>query len=713
MATQRTAIPSGRHTLWAALLACTTTALLLAVTFGAGVYGAVARIEASLPPAPSPGAIETSAVVLDRNGVLLRPFTTAAGRWRLPVAPDQVDQRFIAMLIAFEDKRFYRHRGVDFLALGRAAFQLAVNGRIVSGGSTLTMQVARLLEGNATRSAAAKLRQIVHARMLERQLSKQQILGLYLLLAPYGGNLEGVRAASLAYFGKEPRRLTPAEAALLVAIPQAPEARRPDRRHDAAGRARDRVLDRLAGAGIVSRDDAAAARREPVRKSRAQFPMLAAHAAARAATGRRKGASGVHRLTIRAGLQRALETLTASRLREQDARLSAAVLVADHQTGEILASVGSAGLLEMKRDGFVDMTLARRSPGSTLKPLIYGLGFEAGLAHPESLIEDRATGFSGYVPVNFDGRFHGTVTIRQALTASLNVPAVQVLDAVGPARLLARLRRAGAKPELPDATPAGLAIGLGGVGVSLKGLVSTYAAIARGGQAVKLHERVLPGSAGGERPATRAMLEPAASWYVADILRGTPPPTNGSAGQIAFKIGTSYGYRDAWAIGFDGRHVVGVWVGRPDGAPVPGLSGIRTAAPLLFEAFARIGPDRVPLKDPPSGVLQATTGKLPPPLQRFRHPRQQIAARDAEPEIAFPRDGVRVDLGLDADDAAMPLAIRIRYGKPPFVWFVNGAPVARSKFERTTTWTPDGAGFVTISVVDAAGRSDRVTVFLQ
>lgn len=710
MATTPDCKPSRRSDLGAAIAAFALTAVLLATAFGAGLHSAIERIEASLPPVPAPEGIETSAVVLDRNGLLLRPFTTAAGRWRLPVEASQVDKRFIAMLIGYEDKRFYDHHGVDYLALARAGLQLATSGRIISGGSTLTMQVARLLQGHTTRSAAAKLHQIVYAGAIERQLTKQQILNLYLLLAPYGGNLEGVRAAALAYFGKEPRRLTPAQSALLVAIPQAPEARRPDRHHGVAVRARNRVLKRLANAGVLKPDDAAAAPRETVRTARARFPLLAAHAAARAnaATTAR-----VHRLTIDTRLQRALETLTAARLGEMDRRLSAAVLVVDHGTGEILASVGSAGLLDTERKGFIDMTRARRSPGSTLKPLIYGLGFEAGLAHPESLIEDRPTGFSGYAPVNFDGRFHGTVTIRQALTASLNVPAVQVLDAVGPARLLARLRRAGAGPKLPDATPAGLAIGLGGIGISLKGLVASYAAIARGGQSVKLLERLTPAGADAADKTAGAVLEPAAAWYVADILRDTPPPANGSAGRFAFKTGTSYGYRDAWAIGFDGRHVVGVWVGRPDGAPSPGLSGILTAAPLLFEAFARIGPERVALKAAPRGVLKTTSAKLPEPLRRFRHPRQQIAARDAEPEIAYPRDGVRVDLGLGGDAKSVPLAIKVRYGEPPFTWLINGAPVARTGFERSASWIPDGVGFVTISVIDAAGHSDRVTVFLQ
>ena len=382
--------------------------------------------------------------------------------------------------------------------------------------------------------------------------------------------------------------------------------------------------------------------------------------------------------------------------------------MADHRTGEILASVGSAGLLDSTRNGFVDMTLAVRSPGSALKPFIYALAFEAGLAHPESLIEDRPTGFSGYVPVNFDGRYLGSVTIREALTRSLNVPAVLVLDAVGPSRLFSRLERAGARLTLPDGAAAGLAIGLGGVGVSLRGLVSAYGAIARGGSGLALRTR-----AGRMPDEGSRVLEPAAAWYVGDILRSTPPPANGSAGQIAFKTGTSYGYRDAWAIGFDGAHVIGVWVGRPDARPVPGLSGIETAAPLLFEAFDRLGARRTAAPPPPNGVLRAPGADLPPPLRRFRHPRKGPVARDRAPEIAYPRDGVRVDLGLKGERAPAPLAIKLRNGEAPFTWLVNGRPVSRGSYSRSVRWVADGPGFVTIAVVDAAGRSDRVSIFVE
>ena len=665
--------------------------------------------------------IATSTLMLDRDGRLLRAFTVADGRWRLPVELNAVDPTYVTMLLAYEDRRFESHPGVDALALMRAGWQLLSQGRIRSGGSTLTMQLARLLETRSTRDAGGKLSQIRTALWLERGLDKDAILQTYLTLAPYGGNLEGVRSASLAWFGKEPRRLTPAEAALLVALPQSPETRRPDRHPDAARRARDRVLEHVRLAGIIDADEAAAARAESVPTARLDAPILAAHLTDRLRRAHPERA--VHRLTLDAGLQERLEQLANARSAALGQRVSMAILVADHGRGEILASVGSAGLFETARQGHVDMTRAVRSPGSALKPLIYGLAFEDGRAHPESLIEDRPSAFGAYVPANFDLGFQGTITVRRALQLSLNIPAVKLLDAVGPARLVARMRRAGARPVLPDLSPPGLAVGLGGVGVSLTDLVGIYAAIARSGRPVILRETLdeagadsgLLGVVGSGADVGAPVLEARAAWYVASILAGAPAPTNSAPGVLAFKTGTSYGNRDAWAIGFDGRHVAGVWVGRPDGAPVPGLAGIDAAAPVLVEVFARLGPT-TPLPAAPPGILSSTSAELPPPLRRVQDPR--AASRDPSlggvqaPQIAYPPEGARVELGLGRGRAA-DLVLRVRDGVPPFTWFVDGAPVVREPFARTARWTPDGPGYVAISVVDARGGAARVSVFLE
>ncbi|WP_343116404.1 penicillin-binding protein 1C [Ostreiculturibacter nitratireducens] len=640
---------------------------------------------------------ETSVEVTARDGTLLRAFTVADGRWRMEPGP--VDPLFANMLIAYEDKRFRSHSGVDLRAMARAVAQAAWNGRVVSGGSTLTMQVARLLEETGTGRLSGKLRQIRVALALEHRLSKEEILGLYLRLAPYGGNLEGVRAASLAYFGKEPRRLTPAEAALLVALPQAPEARRPDRAPKAAEVARARVLARMEDAGVLAPDRVRAALTEPVPKARRAFPALAPHLAEalRAA----EPLVQQHATTIDAGLQAALESLAARAVARHGERLSVAILVADHRTGEILASVGAAEWTDEARAGFIDMTAARRSPGSLLKPFVYGLAFDEGLAHPETLVEDRPVAFGTYAPQNFDRAFRGTLPVREALQLSLNIPVVSLTEALGPARVMAALRRAGAAPELDG--PPGLAVALGGVGLSLRELVQAYAALARLGAPVRLSER--PGEADA---LPQRLFRPEAAWSVADILSGLAPPPGAPRNRLAYKTGTSYGHRDAWAIGFDGRHVAGVWMGRADGSSVPGAFGGDLAAPVLFQVFGRLKPALDPLPPPPPGTLILPNARLPQPLQRFR-PRDAVFsdAVPGAPEVAFPPDGAEVE----TRDGA--LVVKVRGGAAPFTWLANGAPVAVASRAREEELPVAGPGYVTLSVIDAAGRSAAVSVVLR
>jgi penicillin-binding protein 1C len=685
-----------RRTLrWFVALGCTALTC--------GLFGLAWWVQ-SLGPAPRGEGLTSSTVVLDREGRLLRAYATPEGRWRLPVALAAVDPRYIEALIQYEDKRFHAHHGVDPWALARAAMQLVTHGRIVSGGSTLTMQVARLLEPRAGRSLAAKLRQIVRALELEHALSKDQILTLYLNLAPFGGNLEGVRAATLAYFGKEPRRLTLAETALLVALPQSPEARRPDRFAAAARAARDRVLKRIATETACSSPELAHARLAPVPTARRRMPALAPLAADDAVAARRD--EKVLRLTIDARMQRNLEALARERVGAFGPAASVAILVVDNATGEVRAHVGSADYFDASRFGQVDMTDALRSPGSTLKPFIYGLGFEDGIIHPETLIEDRPVRYGTYAPENFDLTFQGTVTVREALQFSLNVPAVAVLDVVRASRLAARLRQAGARLVLPEGEAPGLAMGLGGVGIRLADLTMLYSGIARLGTAVPLAERQ-----GVAQAAPRRLLAPAAAWQVAHTLLGTPPPLNAVGGRIAFKTGTSYGYRDAWSVGFDGRYTIGVWVGRPDGAPLPGLVGRTAAAPILFDAFARTGDLIAPLPRAPRGVLMASNARLPPPLQRFR-PGGLPRVRVETPRIMFPPNGARLDLSIPGGGRDR-LALKIAGGTAPLTVLANGIPVIAAGHRRTVFWAPDGPGFVRLTVTDARGAADSVVVRIQ
>ena len=630
------------------------------------------------------------------------------GRWRLPVqAARQVDPGYRDLLLAYEDRRFWTHHGVDPWAVGRAAFQLVSQRRIVSGGSTVTMQVARLIEPRRERSVIAKLRQMVRAVQLERQLSKTEILDLYLALAPFGGNLEGVRAASLAYFGKEPRRLSLAESALLVALPQSPETRRMDRHPDIAQTARERVLDRMVSDQRVLAEDAAQAKSAEVPILRRPMPVLAPHAADQAVASQ-KGRD-VIRLTLDAPLQRHLEALARDRAAALGPDISIGIIAVDHASGEILARVGSPDYFDDKRAGQVDMTRAIRSPGSTLKPFIYGLAFEDGFVHPDSLIDDRPIRFGNWAPENFDMTFQGTVPVRKALQLSLNVPAIALLDRVGAPRLASRMAQAGARIVLPKDEVPGLAMGLGGVGITLQDLVQLYAGIARGGAALPLQE--IAGEAARE---PLRLLDPVAAWQVGHVLLGTPPPDNAVHNRLAFKTGTSYGYRDAWSVGFDGRMTIGVWVGRPDGAPVPGLVGRTAAAPILFDAFARSGKLPAALPKPPRGALIASNANLPLPLKRFRPPGDLVSSdRGQSLKIQFPLNGSRIDVGGAGDRAMTSVPVKVAGGVQPMTMLVNGVAIGHLDGRRQRLIDPPGPGFVRLTVMDAVGAADTVVVRIQ
>lgn len=667
------------------------------------------QLDRAFPP-PLPAALTVSTEVQDRDGQLLRAFATPDGYWRLATSLDQVDKQFVDMLVTYEDKRFWGHQGIDVLALARAAGQFATSGHIVSGGSTLSMQLARLIEPRDSRSLGSKIKQMLRALQIERRLSKREILERYLTLAPYGGNLEGVRAASLAYFGKEPKRLTVSEAALLVALPQLPEKRRPDRNLEIAHAARDRVLTRMVSAGLLGEREAARAALDDVSGLRRTLPALAAHAAyamlPKAIPGQKL------QLTIRKSVQEGLEQVAKDAAARLGPRLSVAMVLADARTGDILGEVGSADFFDATRSGWIDMSKVVRSPGSTLKPFIYGLAFEQGLVAQEMLIEDSPADFSGYRPKNFDMGYQGDVSIRQALQLSLNVPAIRVLDAVGPARLMARFRQADVIPVLPVNEAPGLAIGLGGVGMTLRDLVQLYAGLANGGKAHTLRDGTEPENA--ER-STTTILDGQATWQITDILSGVKPPQGAAQRGIAYKTGTSYGYRDAWSVGFDGRYVLGVWVGRPDAGAVPGLSGYISAAPILFEGFVRSGLAAVPLPSQPSGVRRPKREELPVTLTRFGADTDglvQATPTEPAPTIIFPPDGARVDLGTSSADAS-PLVLKLQGGRAPFRWLANGKPLVGIDRRRTATWQPDGAGYSTLTVIDAAGRAASVKVFVE
>lgn len=558
-----------RRTLLRLLLAAGAAALLLVA------------LDRAFPP-PLPGAEAFATVVVAADGTPLRAFPDAEGVWRYPVGIDDVSPEYLTALVEYEDRWFWRHPGVNPLALLRAAGQWMAHGRVVSGGSTLTMQVARILDPHR-RSLPGKLRQVLRALQLEWRLSKREILELYLNHAPYGGTLEGVEAASWAYLGKPARAMSRAEAALLAVLPQAPSRLRPDRHPDAARQARDKVLARLAAREVWPATEIDDARLEPVVARRLAPPRLAPLLAERLRSAN-PGAARVQS-TLDAALQAHLEERVARQFGRLPARTSAALLVVDNATLEARAYVGSLDFTDAARLGHVDMIRATRSPGSTLKPFLYGLALDDGLVHSESLLVDAPQRFGDYQPVNFDPTFNGPVSVAEALRLSLNVPAVDVLDRLGPARFTARLAHAGLTLRFPRGAAPNLSMILGGTGTSLEQLVGAYAALQREGLAGRV--RYTP----GEPSQDRRLLSSGAAWIIREILERRPDDPRGDTfdtstrPRIAWKTGTSYGFRDAWALGTTPRYTVGVWVGRPDGTPLPGQYGAITALPLLLDVI--------------------------------------------------------------------------------------------------------------------------------
>jgi penicillin-binding protein 1C len=659
---------------------------------------ALAVLDAAFPPDLARGA-RSSPVALDRHGQWLRALPVEKGRWRIRADLDRTDPSFIRRLIALEDARFPSHAGVDPAAVVRAAGSALLHGRVTSGASTLSMQTARLLQPGP-RTFGVKLVEMVRAVQIEARLTKRQILALYLTLAPYGGNLQGTRAASLAYFGHEPETLTPGEQALLIALPQSPEARRPDRHPEAARRARAQVLARLVRARLLSREDAAEADAEPL-PHRAPFPALAWHAAGQAA-----GSAAVDQAsvvtTLDAPLQTRVETLAAQAAKAQGPEAAAAVLVVEIRTRAVRAAVGSAGL--GRPGGWMDMTRALRSPGSTLKPFIYGFAFDEGIAAPDTVIEDAPRRFNDYAPEDFDRVFRGRVTAREALVYSLNVPAVETLSRIGPASFEARLQSAGVRLVRPRSgeIDAGLPLALGGEGVRLRDLALLYAALGDGGVAKPLawtEGEALPRP---RQPGVRIMRAAAAN-EVLDILKESPAPKGRAPAaltrlgpRLAFKTGTSYGFRDALAAGVVGGYAIVTWTGRADGGARGGLTGRDAALPLLFDVADTLdAPLNAARPIAPRGAPQAL---------------QQLQSAASGPRMIFPPDGstVQVD-ALGPGSRGLALAAQ----GEGLSWYVDGSPLPPERVNGAVVWRPPTPGFFRVEAVDAQGRKAEARVRIR
>ncbi|WMD21311.1 penicillin-binding protein 1C [Achromobacter seleniivolatilans] len=687
-----------------------------------------------LPPIDSGGA----AVVVAADGTPLRNYPSRDGIWRYPVKPDQVSKSYLDTLLTYEDRWFYWHPGVNPVALVRAGWQWATNRRIVSGGSTLTMQVARLIDpqlaGKPSRSMSAKLRQAWRAVQLEMHYSKDEILSLYLTHAPMGGIVEGVEMGSRLWLGKPARDLSPAEAAMLTALPQAPSRLRPDRHPEAAQAARDKVLDRMAELGRWTPAEVADAKIETVIAPPLRARWLAPLAAQRLlqeAGGKRTARRPGERpplvtSTLDADMQAAVERMLLDRVDALPPKVSMAVLVMDNDTLEVKAYAGSADFSDDTRAAHVDMVRGVRSPGSTLKPFLYAQALDEGLIHSESLLMDAPMSFGGYAPGNFQAAFAGPISVAQALQRSLNVPAVDLLDRVGPVNFASMMLSGGVRLRLPAGADPNLSLILGGGGTTLEELVGAYRALARGGISGRPRLRA-------EQPKVESrMMSAGAAWIVRDILEGGGHPdrpfyqSGSPARQLAWKTGTSFGFRDAWAVGVTDRWTIGVWVGRPDGTPNPGFFGANVAAPLLQDIVAALPEGAQIVRSRPETVQAAVTcwplGYKQGSGQSGLCPEQRAAwvlNETAPPSFAGYADATQGPLRLGGvangsvlrpvpGSQQVALDVDVQGAEGEVWWMLDGRVVNHGASGHPFKLVLAQDGRYTLTVMDTQGRHDRV-----
>ncbi len=631
----------------------------------------------------------TSPILLDQNETWLNVRTVEGGTWRIGADLETIDPAFLKALIEIEDSRFYAHSGVDGAAILRALKSWREEGDIVSGASTITMQLVRQYKPRP-RTIRSKMIESFEALRFELHFTKSEILEQYLTRISYGGNIEGIEAASRIYLGKSAKYLSPDEIALLIALPQAPEARRPDRNAQGAKGGRDRILKRLAEAGLIEAQTLTESLVAPIPLAKTDIPNAAWLTAERLA-----GEGQVVHSFIEPTLQRSLQNRLADFVDTLPEPVNASAIIVHAPTREVRAHAAIG-----RRDhdgGWLDMTAAIRSPGSTLKPFVYGLGMDDGLIGQDTHLRDAPSRFGSYRPENFDRRYYGDVTMAQALQHSLNVPAVGVLDRVGGRRLDATLRAAGVSPSQTgpgaDGADAGLALALGGTGLSARDLAVLYTAIANDGMAASL-KWTSEDSAFDE---SFTLLQKDTAKTLRDIMAAAPRPAGilptylgFKAPDVGYKTGTSYGFRDSWAAGLSGDYVVIVWVGRPDGGPRPGVTGRDAAAPLLFEIA-----NDLPYKSAKKSlrVENRTTEKL-------------ASADEAAPVILFPADGTEIaisDFGEDSE--GVDLVIQSAYENPRL--YVDDKPVERTR--HGFRFLPDAPGFYNLVVVDKKGHKTRGT----
>lgn len=561
--------------------------LLFSVVLTAGFLCFLA-VDFFFPMAKATELKKFSQLVVDKNGRPLRAFADNQGVWRYPTKHSQVSENYLQALINYEDREFWRHHGINPFSLLRAVGQLVTNGKAISGGSTLTMQVARILEPHS-KSIPGKLWQMFRAFQLEFYLDKTEILDLYLNYAPFGGPIEGIEAATYTYLGKSAKEMTDAESALMAVLPQSPTRFRPDRHPERAEKARNKVLDRLMTYHIWSKEKVAQAKLESVYAEFNSRPLVAPLLARRLV--KQFPNKRIIRSTIDIDLQMQMADQVKAYLSRFSESTSASALLVDNQSLEVLAYVGAGDFANKKRFGHIDMNRAIRSPGSTLKPFIYAMAMDKQLIHSESLLQDVPLHFAGYSPKNFTRQFAGPISTSKALQQSLNIPAVQVLSHLGAENFAGQLENAGLNLYFPGQSRPSLSLALGGVGVKLEELVAAYRSLAAEGLSGKL--RYLQDSVKQET----YLISKESAWIIGDILSKVPllsgrpgfhrssihnkGLTKTSNRWVAHKTGTSYGHRDAWMVAVTAKYSLAIWIGKPDGTPSPGEFGRKTAAPLV------------------------------------------------------------------------------------------------------------------------------------
>ncbi|HKR06330.1 MAG TPA: penicillin-binding protein 1C [Bacteroidia bacterium] len=533
--------------------------------------------------------VHYSQIVTDDKGKVIHAFLSDDDKWRMMTELNEISSVLRKSLIYKEDKYFYYHFGVNPVAIVRAVFNNTMHLQKTSGASTITMQVARMLNPKK-RTYLNKITEMFRAVQLEVKFSKDEILQLYLNLAPYGGNIEGVKAASLLYYGRMPGLLSLAQSVTLTIIPNRPTSLKPGKNENYLVAERNRWLKRMAADNLFSQKEIADAMNEPPDMHRNEAPHEAPHFSLRMKNDFPQ--SPIIKTNLKKSLQEKIEAISFNHSKQLQMHNvnNASVIVIENKTHHVIAYAGSSDFNDKDHSGQVDGVSALRSPGSTLKPLAYAIAMDKGLITPKKIIEDVPVNYDGYAPENFNSEFNGRVTVEKALSFSLNVPAVKILNDITVTEFIGRLKQADFESAVQNEKKMGLSMILGGCGVRLEELAGLFSCFANEGK--YSHLKFLQQDTSS---SFTQIISPAAAFMVSDILTQlTRPdlPNNYQSSmhvpKVAWKTGTSYGRRDAWSIGYNKKYTVAVWVGNFNGEGVPELTGADMATPLLFDIFNSI-----------------------------------------------------------------------------------------------------------------------------